>query len=167
MSLIKINGDIDGIRETTYEEAKICYDNGKNVYTLSFSGKKECDGFIAIRKSDGMSLFKSTSLSYFVGIDDVMIVTRHDNLIRLYRSLGIQAPVKGFIRPVEVTNKIVFGELPFYIIPNCTAFYHAQFDHNPKTIDDLTVEELLSKTRSIKRYVCTSSDANIGEEAWK
>lgn len=40
MSFIKINGDIDGIRETTYEEAKISYDNGKTVYTLNFYGKK-------------------------------------------------------------------------------------------------------------------------------
>lgn len=167
MSLIKINGDIDGIRETTYEEAKISYDNGKTVYTFNFDGKKDSDSFIAVRKSDGVSLYKSATQSYFVAEDDLLIVARHENLIKLYRSLGIQAPAKSFIRPVEATNKIVFGELPFYIIPNCTAFYHAQFDHNPKTIDDLTTEELKGKLRSIKKYVCQSEDANIGEEDWR
>ena len=136
MSFIKINGEIEGIRETTYAEARISYENGKTVYTLSFDGKKDSNSFIAARKSDGALLFKSTTQSYFVAEDDLLIVTRHENLIKLYRSIGIQAPAKSFIRPVEATNKIVFGELPFYIIPNCTAFYHAQFDHNPKTIDD-------------------------------
>ena len=111
MGFIKINGDIDGIRETTYEEAKISYDNGKTVYTFNFDGKKDSDSFIAVRKSDGVSLYKSATQSYFVAEDDLLIVARHENLIKLYRSLGIQAPAKSFIRPVEATNKIVFLSL--------------------------------------------------------
>lgn len=84
--------------------------------------------------------------------DQTMIVTRHPALVEFYRRRGVTGLHKQYVRPIEVTGKVIFGELPFYMIPNCKAFYHTQFDFNPALMDSISVEDLEKYKKTTKRY---------------
>lgn len=135
--------------EVTAAHAKLEHENGSTVYI------EQNDCYLISRQdSDNDKMPLLIDARYYLKKDgNPFIVTRHENLARFYKELlGDDVEVKEFIRPVECTGRTVFGEIPFYMIANCDCFIHAQFNMNPKIMDEVPYEEFKAAFAGFKKY---------------
>lgn len=151
--MIDVIKKVEVLERKLYEvmpsQAKQEWESGNTVYI------EQNDCYLRSRQS-----YESEKMPMIIGARYYLkqdgkpfVVTRHENLARLYKELlGDDVEIKEFVRPVECTGRTVFGELPFYMIANCDCFIHAQFNMNPRILDEAPYEELKAAFAGFKKY---------------
>lgn len=86
--------------------------------------------------------------------NDVLIVTRHKNIVNWLKSKGIEGKVVEVVRPKDVFDKKVYGVIPFYMTSMCKEFYHIHVNTDGNVnFDDIPYQEFDELGVEVKKYI--------------